>query len=123
MNVIFAFFKKYYGTLIGGLVGGVLIASYYFLTEYLHLSSTSSDLLRIIQFLVPSIETVIQIMFFLLGVLAFLAWPLLAIFVYAALCFHIMLTVVLYGFVGFLVHYILRNPVVIKVTIDKNNKI
>lgn len=122
MKTIIAFFRKYYGALIGGIVGGVLVGSYYYLTEYLHLTSDNDSLLRIVEFLVPSIEIAADVILDSLGGFIFLAWFLLPIYAYASLCLHIVLTIVMYGFIGLLAHYVLRNPIIIKVTIDKKNK-
>ncbi len=118
MKAIIVFLKKYYGAVIGGIVGLVLISLGYYVSAH-QTDPFSIQLSRILEFLVPPVEVVMN----LFGALLFLMWFVLPIAMVIWVVTHFIITILLYGFIGFLIHYlILRLAKKIR-KVDKNNKI
>ena len=104
MKRFFTFLRKYYGCLIGGAVGLLLMAVYYYIMW--REPAASVYVLRVVEPVVPSIETITNAIGSVMGLVWAAFWLFLPIAALVIIVFvHVFTTVFIYGFIGFLIHY------------------
>lgn len=122
MKVNFSFFKKYYGSIIGMVIGFLLLSTYYYFSEFY--TPTSMFILRISETVEALVVPIMVLVTIITGPLAIVLWMLGSIGVYILLVVHFIATILGYGFIGFGVHYlVLKAERPGRTTIDKNKEI
>ena len=104
MKRFFSFLRKYYGSLIGGAVGLLLMVVYYVLILQ-EPTAASSHVLGVVEFATPSIETINSAIAWVMGAATFFFWMFLLLGTFFIIFLHVFTTVFIYGFIGFLIHY------------------
>ncbi len=122
MKKILYFFRKYYGSLIGAIIGAILVSLFYYLFKFQtgSLSPRMLYLSDLATFLVGPIMLLIVVAFAPLTIFLYF-FPSVAIYIFAVI--HIIFTIILYGALGFIVHYIVVKLVKSLSKVDKKEKI
>lgn len=122
MKINFSFFKKYYGSIIGMIIGFLLLGTYYYFSEF-H-TPVGMSMLRVSETVETLVLPILTLVTIITGPLAIVLWLLGSIGVYILLTIHSIVTILVYGFIGFGIHYLfLKAERPGRVIIDKNKKI
>lgn len=101
-----SFLRRYYGSLIGGAIGLLLVAVYYY---YMWQEPTDSILriLQILDHIIPSAEAINNVLAAVMGAATILFFIFGFFSIYLIIFIHTLVTVIIYGLAGLGIHYLL----------------